>query len=113
MSTTTTETPGPGLPPDAMTVEGKLGLLEYKKSPETHITLAKTGADSPCVTVCHAKPCTTVCPAKVYEWEEHEKKVLVAYENCIECGACRMLCPFDNIQCDWPKGGFGVKYKFG
>ena len=55
----------------------------------------------------------TVCPAKVYEWEEHSKKILVAYENCIECGACRMLCPFQNIKCDWPNGGFGVQYQYG
>ena len=105
--------PAEALPAGAMTVEAKLGLLEYKKSPEAHIHLAKAGADSPCVTACHDKPCTTVCPAKVYEWEEHAKKILVAYENCIECGACRMLCPFENIVCDWPAGGFGVKYKYG
>ena len=102
-----------GAPEGAMTVEAKLGLLEYKKSPETHIVLRKTGADAPCVTVCDSKPCTTVCPAKVYEWDAHEKKIHVSYENCIECGACRMVCPFDNIKCDWPKGGFGVKYKYG
>ena len=96
-----------------MSVEAKLGTLEWKKSPDTHITLKDVTEKSPCVTSCNNKPCTTVCPAKVYEWEPAHKKVLVAYENCIECGACRMLCPFDNIQCDWPAGGFGVKYKYG
>jgi len=101
------------LPPGGATVESKLGLLHFKKSPEAHIHLAKTGADSPCVTACKDKPCTTVCPAVVYEWEAKQQKILVAYENCIECGACRMLCPFDNIKCEWPKGGFGVQYKYG
>ena len=95
------------------TVEAKLGTLEWKKQPEANIHLKNAGADSPCVTKCDSKPCTTVCPAKVYEWEADHKKVIVNYENCIECGACRMLCPFDNIKCVWPKGGFGVKYKFG
>lgn len=95
------------------TVESKLGHLEWKKAPETHITLKKTGADAPCVAACKDKPCTTVCPAKVYEWEAAHNKVVVNYENCIECGACRMLCPFDNIQCEWPGGGQGVKYKYG
>ena len=94
-------------------VEGKLGLLDFKKSPNAHITLRKSGADAPCVERCHDKPCATVCPAKVYEWEADHKKIVVNYENCIECGACRMLCPFDNIKCDWPEGGMGVKYKFG
>jgi ferredoxin like protein len=94
-------------------VEAKLGHLEWKKSHETHITLKNAGADSPCATKCDSKPCTTICPAKVYEWEASHKKVVVNYENCIECGACRMLCPFDNIVCDWPAGGMGVKYKYG
>jgi ferredoxin like protein len=96
-----------------MNVEAKLGTLTWKKSPEAHITLRDASETAPCVTKCHDKPCTTVCPAKVYEWEAHLKKVIVNYENCIECGACRMLCPFDNIACDWPKGGFGVQYRFG
>ena len=95
------------------TVEAKLGHIEWKKSPETHITLKSAGADSPCATKCDNKPCTTVCPAKVYEWEAAHHKVVVNYENCIECGACRMLCPWDNIDCEWPGGGMGVKYKYG
>ena len=61
----------------------------------------------------HCGDCTTVCPAKVYEWEADHKKIVVNYENCIECGACRMLCPYDNIACEWPRGGFGVQYKLG
>ena len=95
------------------TVEAKLGTLDWKKSHEAHISLKASGADSPCATKCDSKPCATVCPAKVYEWEAAQKKIIVNYENCIECGACRMLCPFDNIICDWPAGGMGVKYKYG
>ncbi|HEX4047816.1 MAG TPA: 4Fe-4S dicluster domain-containing protein [Elusimicrobiota bacterium] len=96
-----------------MPVETKLGTLEWKKQPEANIHLKNSGADSPCVTKCDNKPCTTVCPAKVYEWEAAHKKVIVNYENCIECGACRMLCPWDNITCEWPGGGQGIKYKYG
>jgi len=95
------------------TVEAKLGLLDWKKYSETHILIRDSSENSPCATKCDDKPCATVCPAKVYEWEAEEKKLLVAYENCIECGACRMLCPFDNINCEWPVGGHGVKYKYG
>lgn len=94
-------------------VEAKLGTLEWKKSPETHISLRDASAQSPCVLKCDAKTCAAVCPAKVYEWEAAHRKVVVNYENCIECGACRMLCPYDNIICDWPLGGTGVKYKYG
>ena len=93
-----------------MNVEAKLGLVSWKKAPETHILIKDP---SVCSTKCPDKPCTTVCPAKVYEWEESHKKLLVAYENCIECGACRMLCPFLNINCEWPGNGQGVQYKWG
>ena len=98
---------------DKETVEEKLGLLDFKKYSETHITLKDTSANAPCAGECKGRPCVAICPAKVYEWEEEHKKVLVAYENCIECGACRMLCPHDNIECDWPPAGHGVKYKYG
>lgn len=101
------------LPPGSATIEAKLGHLEWRKAATSHIHLVNSSQDAPCVSRCRDKPCATVCPAKVYEWDASGGKVLVAYENCIECGACRMICPFDNIKCDWPVGGFGVKYKYG
>jgi ferredoxin like protein len=92
-------------------VDDKLGLVTYKADhSNAHIKLK---SDSPCQKNCESKPCTTVCPAKVYVWEESQKKIILSYENCIECGACRMLCPLDNIECHWPRGGFGVQYKMG
>ena len=96
-----------------MNTQDKLGLLDFKKAPKTHITLKDSAESAPCVDKCDSKPCTTVCPALVYEWSPEKKQIIVNYENCVECGACRMLCPFDNISCDWPPGGFGVKYKYG
>ena len=96
-----------------MTVEDKLGTLKWGKPPNAFIVLRDSSQNAPCVERCEGRPCTTVCPAKVYEWEPAQKRIIVNYENCIECGACRMLCPFDNIQCDWPGGGTGVKYKYG
>ena len=95
-------------------VDEKLGWLTYKADHSfAHIKIKDGSANAPCVHDCKDKPCTYVCPAKVYNWEASQKKILVAYENCIECGACRMLCPFDNIACEWPRGGFGVQYKMG
>ena len=92
-------------------VDEKLGLVTFKADHENaHIKIKDT---SPCLKDCKDKPCTFICPAKVYNWEEAQKKIIVSYENCIECGACRMVCPFDNIACHWPRGGFGVQYKMG
>jgi len=91
-------------------VKEKLGSLTYKADSRTHITVPDS---SICVEKCRDKPCLTACPAQVYTWNGDEKKVIVSFEDCIECGACRMVCPFDNIKCTWPRGGFGVQYKFG
>jgi ferredoxin like protein len=91
-------------------VDAKLGTLTYKVDHQTHISIK---SEDVCAKKCGDKPCTTICPAQVYHWEDAQKKILVSFENCIECGACRMLCPFDNIQCHWPRGGFGVQYKYG
>jgi ferredoxin like protein len=95
-------------------IDEKLGLITYKNDHQTHIQIKDADTNtSPCVIECKAKPCTTVCPARVYVWEDALHKIVVNYENCIECGACRMLCPFDNVNCHWPRGGFGVQYKLG
>ena len=60
------------------TVEAKLGFLDWKKAPESHIKLRKTDGDAPCAEECKDKPCVTICPAKVYEWEPDQKKVMLA-----------------------------------
>lgn len=92
-----------------MTLEDKLGLLTYKNDHQTHIKILD---DKVCLG-CKDKPCTTGCPAAVYVWDDAQKKLIVSYENCIECGAARMLCPYNNIEWHPPRGGFGVSYKYG
>ena len=91
-------------------VEEKLGLVSFKNDHQSHISIPNP---SICLKQCKDKPCTKVCPAKVYEWVEPQKKIVIGYENCIECGAARMMCPFNNIKWEPPRGGFGVSYKFG
>jgi ferredoxin like protein len=66
-----------------------------------------------CGEKCEGKYCNHFCPAGVYLWEPKTAKTLVSYENCIECGACAIGCPFSNIECESPRGGFGVQFKFG
>ena len=90
-------------------IEEKLGLLTYKNDHQSHIAIPSTAI---CLK-CKDKPCVSVCPAKVYDWDESKKKIVIGYENCIECGAARMICPFQNIKWEPPRGGFGVSYKFG
>lgn len=61
---------------------------------------------------CEMKQCTTVCPSHVYTWDG--EKILVSFEDCLECGTCRVVCQeFNNIEWEYPRGGFGVQFKFG
>lgn len=96
-------------PQKPMSIEDKLGLLTYKNDHQSHIKIM----DAEACLKCPNKPCVTACPAMVYSWDEAAKKTMAAYENCIECGAARMLCPYSNIEWVPPRGGFGVAYKYG
>jgi ferredoxin like protein len=85
----------------------KLFLDAYKADTRPHIRIV---SDSTCLEECHDKPCTTFCPADVYQWTGDH--IAVGWENCIECGGCRIGCPFDNIDCGFPRAGFGVRYRY-
>lgn len=61
---------------------------------------------------CHHKPCLDFCPVGVYTLA-HDGKIQVAYQACVECGSCRVGCPYSNIGWQLPRGGYGVAYKFG
>jgi len=43
--------------------------------------------------------CTIVCPHGVFGMNGRKAEI-VRYEACMECGACRMNCPFDAITVD-------------
>lgn len=75
-------------------------------SGKAHITLKNEA----CLT-CREKPCINVCPAQCYELEN--ERVSFSWENCVECGSCRIVCPAGAITWDYPRGGFGVCYRFG
>ena len=61
---------------------------------------------------CKNKPCIDFCPVGAYRLQEGGT-VQIAVQSCIECGTCRVLCPYYNVSWKNPRGGFGVSYKFG
>ncbi|MBN2002900.1 MAG: 4Fe-4S dicluster domain-containing protein [Anaerolineae bacterium] len=61
---------------------------------------------------CEYKPCLYFCPVGVYKLGP-DGEIQVAHQSCVECGSCRVACPFENIGWELPRGGFGVAYKFG
>ena len=84
------------------TIEEKLFVIRFKPDVESHI---KTNPDI-CIT-CKGKECTKFCPANVFQWSIDDE-LMVAYESCLECGACKIGCPYECIEYSHPKAGYGV-----
>jgi len=92
-----------------MNIEQLLGLDKFEVDDElAHITLDKTV----CAT-CRTKPCTWACPAGLYSVKDGE--ISFDYAGCLECGTCRAVCPHSEKAISWqyPRGGFGVSFRFG
>ncbi|MBN9424469.1 MAG: ferredoxin family protein [Candidatus Accumulibacter sp. 66-26] len=60
---------------------------------------------------CDAKPCTVCCPAGC--WRIEDGKVDLVTDGCLECGTCRIVCEPKNVDWNYPRGGFGILFKFG
>ena len=60
---------------------------------------------------CKAKPCIVLCPAGCFT--EMSGKVLYSYEGCLECGTCRIICPYNAIEWKYPVSGRGIHFRFG
>lgn len=91
-----------------MNIDDRLAKVKYVNDEETHLVVTQ----EKCKT-CEKRTCTYICPANVYEWNEEEQKLTVNYENCLECGACRIACSKQCLEWKYPKGTNGVTYKYG
>ena len=87
-------------------IQDKLATVKYSCSNKTHLVVNQ----KKCLK-CKEKTCTFICPANVYSVDEVTKETLVQYENCLECGACRIACPYGTIEWEYPESGCGVVYK--
>lgn len=92
-----------------LTLEEKIFLVKIAKYRESHLVIR----DQRVCRDCRSRECTTVCPVKTYTWEEGRGEIAVAYENCYECGTCRLACPYENIGWEYPPGGYGVEFRYG
>ena len=86
----------------AKTIEEKIFLIKSCPDTESHITV-----NQDICTICTGKECTKFCPANVFAWSTINDKLIVGYENCLECGLCTIGCPYGSIQYEQPKGGMG------
>lgn len=91
-----------------MVLEDKLFTVKYNPDTESHLN-----PNNEICKTCSNKPCTYICPARVYEWDNANEKMIVNFENCLECGACRIACKQSCLDWKYPKGTKGVIFKQG
>ncbi|RLE76230.1 MAG: ferredoxin family protein [Thermoprotei archaeon] len=90
-----------------LSIEERLALDVFNVDKEPHIIV-----DTEKCKECETKPCLYVCPANLYTLEENGE-LKFNYEGCLECGSCRIVCPHDAIKWNYPRGTFGVHFRFG
>jgi ferredoxin like protein len=92
-------------------VEEKLYQNRYRvNSGRPHVSIRNPEL---CATACGARQCTVCCPAGCYTLEGNGRVVLIT-DGCLECGTCRIICDeHRNLDWEWPRGGFGMLFKFG
>ncbi len=89
-------------------IDEKLATLRFICDNNSHITV-----DTSLCEKCKDKNCTYFCPANVYTINDDGKTLSVEYENCLECGTCRICCPMGAVSWNYPEGSKGVRYRFG
>jgi ferredoxin like protein len=90
----------------------RVGLKLSKTTFSPHTSSHLAVRDQEMCHGCVLRPCISVCPAGVYTYCE-ALGLIVAYQKCLECGSCKIVCEFDNIDWNYPPGGFGVDYMQG
>lgn len=91
-----------------MSLDKKLYTLKYSPDTQSHLKPDKEQCK-----LCQSKVCAFICPAGVYNWDEEKQALTVNYENCLECGACRIACERKSLGWEYPKGTKGVTFKNG
>lgn len=96
------------LPVPQSSIDDKLFTVKYKPGPSSHLIPDQNDCQR-----CDSKACNYFCPANVYHWDPAQSRNLVAYENCFECGACRLGCTYQSIEWVYPQDGCGVTFRHG
>ena len=97
---------GNNMEKNSKAIQKKISTVKYKCASSCHLILKQEVCKK-----CKEKTCTFVCPADVYSVDEKTGGIIVGYENCLECGACRISCPKGNIDWSYPSSGCGVVYR--
>ncbi len=92
-----------------MSVDDRLGINKFTTDEEPFIEV-----DTALCKTCQLKPCLYICPARVYTLEGDD--LVYNPEGCIELGACKVVCRElgrNAIKWSYPRGGYGIRFRFG
>jgi ferredoxin like protein len=104
------------MPNQQDSTEQKLYLAKYRLDDRPHIVVTDQDVCRHCEQINGTpQPCMILCPANVFKWEESKGAMenIVSYDNCVECGACRIIYPYGNIEWKYPRWGRGYHLRFG
>ncbi|MBN1191676.1 MAG: 4Fe-4S dicluster domain-containing protein [Dehalococcoidales bacterium] len=87
-------------------IENLSQITRFDVDEQPHIILDKEICRN-----CSHHACVMACPAKCYVFNEETGRMDVAYENCLECGTCMILCDNKAVEWRYPRGGYGVYYR--
>ena len=93
-----------------MEIEDKVYQVRFNSDALPHIRV-----DVKACQACDGKPCLYVWPVQNFTLQD-DGRVDFAWERCMECGACRLVCrAYGKSAVDWsyPRGGFGVSFRYG
>ncbi|MCS7280312.1 MAG: 4Fe-4S dicluster domain-containing protein [Desulfobacterota bacterium] len=91
-----------------MKVEEKLAKNIVKIDRESHIEIKGEICSN-----CEKKYCLIVCPGNLYKYNEETNEVTVEHSGCLECGTCMIACVKGAILWRYPRGEYGVQYRYG
>lgn len=90
-----------------LSIEERLGMNKFGVDEgSAHIVPKK----EVCAT-CQGKPCVRACPAGLYQIQRDG--ISFDFAGCLECGTCRVVCPKKGLEWDYPRGTFGVEFRYG
>jgi ferredoxin like protein len=93
---------------DTIKIEEKIALDAIKNDKESHIRL-----DQNLCKTCKERFCIYACPGHLYSQSEETGEMVVEYAGCLECGTCKIACIYGSVSWEYPKGEYGVQYRYG
>ena len=95
--------------PKRPSLEDRMGMIKFNIASESHLKL-----DMEKCRKCKERVCILVCPAGNYQENvANPEEIILSWEGCMECGTCRLACPHDAIDWNYPTGSKGVCFRYG